>query len=150
MRLEHVEDPVDFLVPGLLGMNLMGTGIWSLAFSVTTARNRRILKRLIATPMPKGYYLLSQIFGRLGFLTACGIDEMDAADRHCLSICAAFALNLPVAAFERHVAANGSYTSARATSWPFPSRPPVINRRPSASNVSSWPGWNGGRRRPGP
>lgn len=59
---------IDFLVPGLLGMNLMGTGIWSLAFSVTTARNRRILKRLIATPMPKGYYLLSQIFGRLGFL----------------------------------------------------------------------------------
>ncbi len=59
---------IDFLVPGLLGMNLMGSGIWSLAFSVTTARNRRILKRLIATPMPKGYYLASQIFGRLGFL----------------------------------------------------------------------------------
>ncbi|HEX9941990.1 MAG TPA: ABC transporter permease [Thermoanaerobaculia bacterium] len=59
---------IDFLVPGLLGMNLMGTGIWSLAFSVTTARNRRILKRLIATPMRRSHYLLSQIFGRLGFL----------------------------------------------------------------------------------
>ena len=59
---------IDFLVPGLLGMNLMGSGIWSLAFSVTAARNRRILKRLVATPMPKGYYLLSQILGRLGFL----------------------------------------------------------------------------------
>lgn len=59
---------IDFLIPGLLGMNLMGSGIWSLAFSVTTARNRRILKRLIATPMPRGYYLLAQIFGRLGFL----------------------------------------------------------------------------------
>ncbi|HKI06368.1 MAG TPA: ABC transporter permease [Thermoanaerobaculia bacterium] len=59
---------IDFLIPGLLGMNLMGTGIWSLAFSVTTARNRRILKRLIATPMRRSHYLLSQIFGRLGFL----------------------------------------------------------------------------------
>jgi ABC-2 type transport system permease protein len=59
---------IDFLIPGLLGMNLMGTGIWSLAFSVTTARNRRVLKRLIATPMRKSHYLLSQILGRLGFL----------------------------------------------------------------------------------
>jgi ABC-2 type transport system permease protein len=59
---------IDFLVPGLLGMNLMGTGIWSLAFSVTTARSKRVLKRLVATPMHKSHYLLSQILGRLGFL----------------------------------------------------------------------------------
>ncbi|HYO15595.1 MAG TPA: ABC transporter permease [Thermoanaerobaculia bacterium] len=59
---------IDFLIPGLLGMNLMGTGIWSLAFSITTARNRRILKRLIATPMRRSDYLLSQIAGRLVFL----------------------------------------------------------------------------------
>jgi ABC-2 type transport system permease protein len=59
---------IDFLIPGLLGMNLMGTGIWSLAFSVTTARSRKILKRLVATPMRKSDYLLAQILGRLGFL----------------------------------------------------------------------------------
>lgn len=59
---------IDFLIPGLLGMNLMGTGIWSIAFSVTTARNRRILKRLVATPMRKSHYLLAQILGRLVFL----------------------------------------------------------------------------------
>lgn len=59
---------IDFLIPGLLGMNLMGTGIWSLAFSVTTARNRKVLKRLVATPMRKSHYLLAQIFGRLVFL----------------------------------------------------------------------------------
>lgn len=59
---------IDFLIPGLLGMNLMGTGIWSLAFSVTIARNRKVLKRLVATPMRKSHYLLSQILGRLGFL----------------------------------------------------------------------------------
>lgn len=59
---------IDFLVPGLLGMNLMGTGIWSLAFSVTTARNKRVLKRLVATPMRRSHYLLAQILGRLIFL----------------------------------------------------------------------------------
>jgi ABC-2 type transport system permease protein len=59
---------IDFLIPGLLGMNLMGTGIWSIAFSVTTARSRRILKRLVATPMRRSQYLLAQILGRLLFL----------------------------------------------------------------------------------
>ena len=59
---------IDFLIPGLLGLNLMGTGIWSIAFSVTTARNRRLLKRLVATPMRRTHYLLSQILGRLVFL----------------------------------------------------------------------------------
>ncbi len=59
---------IDFLIPGLLGMNLMGTGVWSLAFGVTNARSRRILKRLVATPMRRSQYLLSQIFGRLTFL----------------------------------------------------------------------------------
>jgi ABC-2 type transport system permease protein len=72
VRSEKIEEKgaryIDFLIPGLLGMNLMGTGIWSIAFSVTTARNRRILKRLIATPMHKSHYLLAQIFGRLMFL----------------------------------------------------------------------------------
>jgi ABC-2 type transport system permease protein len=59
---------IDFLIPGLLGLNLMGTGIWGVGFSVTVARSRRVLKRLIATPMRKSDYLLSQILGRLGFL----------------------------------------------------------------------------------
>lgn len=59
---------IDFLIPGLLGMNLMGSGVWSLAFSITSARGRRILKRLVATPMKKSDYLLSQILARLVFL----------------------------------------------------------------------------------
>jgi ABC-2 type transport system permease protein len=59
---------IDFLIPGLLGMNLMGTGIWSLAFSITTARQKQLLKRLIATPMRRSHYLLAQVLGRLFFL----------------------------------------------------------------------------------
>ncbi|HXU34291.1 MAG TPA: ABC transporter permease [Thermoanaerobaculia bacterium] len=59
---------IDFLIPGLLGLNLMGTGIWSLTFSIAVARQRRVLKRLVATPMHKADYLLSQILGRMIFL----------------------------------------------------------------------------------
>jgi ABC-2 type transport system permease protein len=59
---------IDWLMPGLLGMNIMGTGLWSIGFSVVMARTRKLLKRLMATPMPRGYYLLSHLLARLGFL----------------------------------------------------------------------------------
>ena len=59
---------IDWVVPGLLGMNIMGTGMWSVAFSVVTARMRKLLKRLVATPMRRRDYLLSQIAARLMFL----------------------------------------------------------------------------------
>jgi ABC-2 type transport system permease protein len=59
---------IDFLIPGLLGLNLMGTGIWSLAFGITTARQKQLLKRLVATPMRRSHYLLAQVLGRLVFL----------------------------------------------------------------------------------
>jgi ABC-2 type transport system permease protein len=59
---------IDFLVPGLLGMNLMGTGMWGIAFSIVTARSRGLLKRLVATPMRKSDYLLGQMMGRMVFL----------------------------------------------------------------------------------
>jgi ABC-2 type transport system permease protein len=59
---------IDFLIPGLLGLNLMGSGIWSLAFSITAARNRRILKRMVATPMRKSDFLLAQLLSRLVLL----------------------------------------------------------------------------------
>ncbi|MBK8594940.1 MAG: ABC transporter permease [Holophagales bacterium] len=59
---------IDFLVPGLLGLNLMGTGMWGLGFSIVTARTRKLLKRLAATPMRRSEYLLSQMLARLVFL----------------------------------------------------------------------------------
>lgn len=59
---------IDFLVPGLLGMNLMGGSIWSIAFSIVTARGKKLLKRLMATPMSRSQYLLSFLFSRLAFL----------------------------------------------------------------------------------
>ena len=59
---------IDFFIPGLLGLNLMGSGIWSIAFSIVTARNRKLLKRLVATPMSRVEYLLSFLLSRLVFL----------------------------------------------------------------------------------
>lgn len=61
---------IDFLIPGLLGLNLMGTGMWGVGFSIVTARSQKLLKRLLATPMRKRDYLLSQMFSRMTFLAA--------------------------------------------------------------------------------
>jgi ABC-2 type transport system permease protein len=60
---------VDFLVPGLIGMNMMGSGLWGLGFTIVIARSRKILKRFAATPMRRSHYLLSFMLSRLGFLT---------------------------------------------------------------------------------
>lgn len=59
---------IDWLVPGLLGMNIMGTGMWGIGFSIVPARSRKLLKRLAATPMARSHYLLAQILARLVFL----------------------------------------------------------------------------------
>lgn len=60
---------VDWLVPGLLGMNIMGTGLWGVGFSIVNARAKKLLKRLVATPMSKTHYLLSIVLSRLATLT---------------------------------------------------------------------------------
>ncbi|UCF66547.1 MAG: ABC transporter permease [Acidobacteriota bacterium] len=59
---------IDFLIPGLLGMNLMGTGMWGIGFSIVNARQKRLLKGKVATPMRRSHYLLSQMAGRMIFL----------------------------------------------------------------------------------
>jgi ABC-2 type transport system permease protein len=56
---------VDFLVPGLLGMNLMGTGMWGVGFSLVSARNGNLLKRLIAAPARRGQILAAQLTSRV-------------------------------------------------------------------------------------
>ncbi|HKR01009.1 MAG TPA: ABC transporter permease, partial [Pyrinomonadaceae bacterium] len=59
---------IDFLIPGLLGMNLMGSGLWGVGFTVVNARMRKLLKRFAATPMRRSHYLLSFVLSRLLFL----------------------------------------------------------------------------------
>ena len=59
---------IDFVIPGLLGMNLMSSGIWALGFSVVEARQKKLLKRLVASPMPRWQYLASFLLSRLFLL----------------------------------------------------------------------------------
>ena len=72
VRDERITTPgsryIDFLIPGLLGMNLMGSGLWGVGFSVVNARSKKLLKRFMATPMRKSDYLLAFILSRLMFL----------------------------------------------------------------------------------
>ena len=59
---------IDFLIPGLIGLNLMGSGMWGLGFVIVQARTQKLLKRLAATPMKRWHFLLSFMLSRLVFL----------------------------------------------------------------------------------
>jgi ABC-type multidrug transport system permease subunit len=74
--VEHRDEPtaergsryIDFLIPGLIGLNLMGSGMWGIGFSIVVARTRGLLKRFAATPMRRPHYLVSYALSRLLFL----------------------------------------------------------------------------------
>jgi len=59
---------IDFLVPGLLGMGLMGGGLWGVGFVIVDMRIRKLLKRFIATPMKKYQCLAGVMFSRFMFM----------------------------------------------------------------------------------
>jgi ABC-2 type transport system permease protein len=59
---------VDWLIPGLIGMTIMGTSMWGIGFSIVQVRMRKLLKRLVASPMRKRDFLLAQVLARLVFL----------------------------------------------------------------------------------
>lgn len=59
---------IDFVVLGLLGMNLMGSAIWGLGFAIVEARQKKLLKRMVASPMPRWQYLMSFLLSRLVML----------------------------------------------------------------------------------
>jgi ABC-2 type transport system permease protein len=61
---------IDFLIPGLIGLNVMSSSLWGIGYAVVLARRRRLLKRLAATPMRHSHYLLSFMLSRLLFLVA--------------------------------------------------------------------------------
>jgi ABC-type multidrug transport system permease subunit len=70
---------IDFLLPGLIGMNVMGSSMWGMAYSLVLNRKRRQLKRVAATPMRRSHYLLAYVISRvillwleIGFIAAAG------------------------------------------------------------------------------
>jgi len=59
---------IDFLIPGLLGFNLMSSGLWGVGFVIVEMRVRKLIKRMMATPMSRGHFLLSFVLVRGAFL----------------------------------------------------------------------------------
>ncbi len=56
---------IDFLIPGLLGMNLMNSGMWGVGFALVEMRQRKLLKRFVATPMRRSDFLMALTSSRL-------------------------------------------------------------------------------------
>ena len=56
---------IDWFIPGLIGLGLMGNGMWGVGFPIVQARMRNLLKRFVASPMRRSDYLLAHIFARL-------------------------------------------------------------------------------------
>jgi ABC-type multidrug transport system permease subunit len=59
---------IDFVIPGLLGMNIMGSSIWGLGYTIVDARRKKLLKRLVATPMSRAEFLVSYLVSRIALL----------------------------------------------------------------------------------
>jgi len=72
VKVEEMTEPggryIDFLVPGLLGMSLMGGGLWGVGFVTVDMRMRKLLKRFLATPMRKSDFLAGIMLSRLLFM----------------------------------------------------------------------------------
>lgn len=68
---QHLEEKgnryIDFLLPGMLGMNLMGGGLWGVGYVLADMRIRKLLKRFLATPMKRRDFLLSVLISRMLF-----------------------------------------------------------------------------------
>ncbi len=58
---------IDFLVPGLIGINVMSSGMWGIGYVIVETRSQKLLKRMRSTPMRRAHFLLSFVLMRLGF-----------------------------------------------------------------------------------
>jgi ABC transporter DrrB family efflux protein len=69
IRETQVTEPgaryIDFLIPGLLGMNIMSGGMWGVGFVLVEMRSRKLMKRLIATPMRRADFLGAMMASRM-------------------------------------------------------------------------------------
>ena len=59
---------IDFLVPGLIGTNVMSAGMWGIGYVIVETRTKRLLKRMVSTPMRRSHFLLSFVLMRMLFL----------------------------------------------------------------------------------
>ncbi len=71
-RQEILEEPgaryIDFLIPGLIGIGLMQSGLWGVGYVIVEMRTKKLMKRFVATPMKKRDFLLAFVLMRGIFL----------------------------------------------------------------------------------
>jgi ABC-type multidrug transport system permease subunit len=71
-RETEVSEPgsryIDFLIPGIIGLNLMSGGMWGVGFNLVDMRMKKLLKRLLATPMRRSDFMAAQMVIRLAFM----------------------------------------------------------------------------------
>jgi ABC-type multidrug transport system permease subunit len=125
---------IDFLIPGLLGMNLMGTGMWSVGFSLVQQRAGKLLKLYVAAPMRRWHLLLAQVLARFVFL---------ALEVAILVLFAVWVLDVP---FRGSVVLFSLAASAGALAFVglgilVASRPKTIEGVSGLMNLAMFPGW---------
>lgn len=56
---------IDFLIPGLMTMGVMMSTMWGISYGIIEKRSKKLLRRLIATPMRRSHFLVAQVTVRL-------------------------------------------------------------------------------------
>ncbi len=64
---------IDFLIPGLIAMGLMMSTMWGISYSLIEKRSKKLLRRLVATPMSKSSFMVSQFVARF---VLCAIEAL--------------------------------------------------------------------------
>ena len=59
---------VDYVMPGIIALNLLGSGVWGVGYSIAEQRRRKLMRQLATTPMRRSHFLLSYMLSRLVFL----------------------------------------------------------------------------------
>lgn len=64
---------IDFLIPGLIAMGIMMSSMWGISYTIIERRSKKLLRRMVSTPMKKSHFLISLITVRLAmnFIEAC-------------------------------------------------------------------------------
>ncbi|MGB8489552.1 MAG: ABC transporter permease [Bacteroidales bacterium] len=56
---------IDFLVPGLITMGVMMSSMWGISYGLIEKRSKKLLRRMVATPMKKSHFLFALITVRI-------------------------------------------------------------------------------------
>jgi ABC-2 type transport system permease protein len=64
---------VDFLVPGLIAMGIMMSIMWGVSYTIIERRSKKLLRRMVSSPMKKSHFLISIIAVRvcMNFIEGC-------------------------------------------------------------------------------